>query len=192
MLELPDHGYVGYQLSPIDPGGHANGILGGPTTTIDRPGYRYAVTFTLPSLGTTKDARIFQSLLERGAREDVSYPWPLDVRAAPAGVPVVDGASPAGAVIPIRGLVPNYQFKQGQPLAVISGGVRSIHKATTAQAADASGDLTLEVFPLTRRAFADGDTIEVERPRIGGTLAWDGAAQPVYGSRPFSFTITER
>jgi hypothetical protein len=131
-------------------------------------------------------------MLEQGAREDVSYPFPLDFKPAPAGTPVVDGASPAGAVIPIRGLVPNYQFKAGQPVAVVSGGGRSIHKATTAQSADATGSIVLDVFPYTRKAFLDGDTIEVERPRIGGPLTWPGVAQSSYGSRPFSFTITER
>lgn len=192
MLDLPDHGYTDFNLVPIDPGGNSEGILGGPTTTIDRPGYRYSITFTIPALGTTKDARIFQSLLEQGARDDVSYPLPLDFKPAPAGTPIVNGASPAGSVIPIHGLVPNYQFKAGQPIAVISGGVRGIYKATSAQSADATGAIILNVFPITRMAFANGDTIEVEHPRIGGTLTWNGASQPSFGARPFSFTIEER
>lgn len=192
MLDLPDHGYTDYQLSPIDPAGVVEGSLGGPSSIIDRPGYRYAIQFTLPPLPTAKDARIFQSLLERGARDDVSYPWPLDIRAAVAGTPLVNGASPTGSVIPIKGLLANYQFKQGQPIAVISEGIGFVHKATAATMADASGNIVLPVFPITRKGFLDGDTVEVERPRIRGALTWNGASQQSFGARPFSFTITER
>lgn len=192
MLNLPDHGYVSATVQPIDPGGSTEGILGGPTTTIDRPGYRYSVQFTLPDLGTTDDARVFQAMLERGAREDVSYPWPLDFRPDTAGSPFVNDGSPAGGTIPIGGLPPHYVFKQGQPLAVISGGFRYIHKATADTAANASGAVVLPVFPITRKAFSNGDVVEIEAPRIGGILTWDGASQPAYGARPFTFTITER
>jgi hypothetical protein len=192
MLDLPDHGYTDYQLGKIDPGGNVDPILGGEATTIDRPGYRYVLQIAIPAIPSASDARIFQSMLEQGAREDVSYPFPLDFKPAPAGTPVVNGASPAGAVIPIRGLAANYQFKAGQPVAVVSGGVRSIHKATAAQSASGTGTITLNVFPYTRKAFADGDTVEVANPRIGGILTWDGAAQSSFGSRPFTITITER
>jgi hypothetical protein len=34
--------------------------------------------------------------------------------------------------------------------------------------------------------------VEIEHPRIRGTLSWDGSTQPAYGRRGFSFTITER
>lgn len=192
MIDLPDHGYVNVQFSAIDPAGIVEGSLGGPSTIIDRPGYRYSVQYTLPALKTADDARIFQSLLEQGARDDVSYPWPLDVKARPAGIPLVNGASPAGAVIPIKGLVANYQFRIGQPVAVISEGIGFIHKATAATTADASGNVTLPVFPLTRKGFLNGDVVEIERPRIRGVLAWSGAGQEAFGSRPFTFTITER
>lgn len=192
MIDLPDYGYTDYQLTPLDPGGQVDGALGGPSDIIDRPGYRYAVQFTLPALPSAKEARIFQSLLEQGARDDVSYPWPLDLKATPAGTPLVNGASPAGSVIPIKGLTPNYQFRQGQPLAVISDGVRFIHKATAATTANSAGQVTLPVFPYTRKAFANGEVIEVERPRIGGILTWQGVQQPAFGARAFTFTITER
>lgn len=192
MLELPDHGYVDYQLTAIDPGGTQEGILGGPSTTIDRPGYRYSIRFMLPPLASATEARIFQSLLERGAREDVSYPWPLDVRSDAAGTPLVNGASAAGAIIPIKGLLPNYQFRQGQPIAVISEGLGFVHKVTEPTLADATGNATVPVFPVTRKGFLVNDVIEVENPRIRGVLTWEGAEQPSFGYRPFSFSITER
>jgi hypothetical protein len=191
MLDLPDHGYVDYQLTAIDPGGTTEPIFAGEATTIDRPGYRYAITYLLPALPMT-EARIFQSLLERGAREDVSYPWPLDFRPPIAGAPLVSAASPAGATIPVKGLTANYQFRQGQPFAVVSEGRGFIHKVTAVTSANASGNATLSVFPVTRKAFLLNDVIEVEKPRIRGVLTWQGAQQPAHGARPFTFTITER
>jgi hypothetical protein len=131
-------------------------------------------------------------MLEQGARDDVSYPWPLDIKARPSGTPLVNGASPAGSVIPVKGLLPNYQFRQGQPIAVISEGIGFVHKVTTPTAADASGNATLPVFPITRKAFLNGDVVEIERPRIRGVLNWNGATQAAFGSRPFSFTVSER
>lgn len=193
MIDLPAHGYASYQLFKVDPGGSVEGALGGPSEFVERPGLRYGITFTLPML-TSDAARIFQSMLEQGARDDVSYPWPLDFKVKPGavGVPLIDGASGTGAVIPVRGLTPNYQFKQGQPVAVISAGVGFIHKVTEPTAADAAGDVVLPVFPLTRKAFLDGDEVEVGEPRIRGRLSWDGAEQPAFGRRGFQFSITEK
>lgn len=192
MIELPDHGYGQFQLSPVDSGGVVEGSLGGPTDIIDRPGYRYALTFALNPLRSRDAARLFQSKLEQGSRDDVSYPWPMDFRPAPAGVPLVDGASPTGAVIPIKGLLPGYAFREGQPLAVISGGFGFIHRAAAPTIAEDDGTVVLPVFPLTRRAFLNNDVVEIEHPRIRGALTWGGMTQGAMGSRSFEFTITER
>jgi hypothetical protein len=116
----------------------------------------------------------------------------MDYRPPHAGVPLVDGASPAGAVIPLKGLLPGYAFREGQPLAVISDGVGYIHRASEPAIAENDGTLLLPVFPLTRTAFVNNDVVEIEHPRIRGVLSWDGASQGSMGSRPFQFTITER
>lgn len=192
MIDLTDYGFTDpLQISFVDPGGVIDGALGGPPDIIDRPGLRYAIQFTTPVL-SAQEARLFQSMLEQGLRDDVSYPWPLDEKVTTTGAPLVNGASPAGAVIPIKGLTPNAQIRQGQPLAIITGGVGSIHKAKTTTVADASGNMTLPVFPITRRAFLDGDTIELARPRIRGVLTWSGAQMATSTPRQFTFTITER
>src|SRR4051812_24232654 len=106
MIDLPDHGYVSASLRPVDPGGTVFGSLGGPDDIVPRPGYRYSISYVLPLLRSANDARILQARLEAASRSDVSYPWPLDYKPAPAGVPVVSATSAAGAVIPISGLTP--------------------------------------------------------------------------------------
>lgn len=193
MIDLPDHGYVSRTITPIDPGGAADGTLGGPSDFIDRPGYRYAVRYELPPIRSKDEARIFETLLEQGSREDVSYPWPLDIKSLPMGAPLINGSSPPGSVIPLKGLAPGTAIRQGQPMAVIlADGTGFVHKATAQALVGDTGIVTVSVFPWTRTTFADGLTVEIERPRIRGILQWDGSTQGAEGSRPFSFTITER
>jgi hypothetical protein len=197
-IDLPDRGYVNRNIRPVNPGGVAEGSLGGPSEYIDRPGYRYAVQFDLPAIPSAKEARIFENLLEQASggvlpRPDVSYPWPLDVKAIPAGTPLVNGSSPPGAVIPLKGLTPGCVIRVGQPLAVIiADGTGFIHKATAEAIADGAGHATVAVLPLTRATFPDNATVEIEHPRLRGTLSWDGSTQGSSGTRPFSFSITER
>lgn len=192
MIDLPDHGYTLVTVSQIDPGGALEGTLGGPFDYIDRPGIRYSASYQTRNLRSSDDARKFQALLEQGVREDVSYPWPLDFRAPTSGTPRVNGASPTGSVIPLKGLLPNYPFRLGQPLAVLSGGVGFIHRAAEATVADATGAVVLPVFPWTRVAFGDNDPVEVEYPRIRGILSWTPPDQGAASVRSFRFSITER
>jgi hypothetical protein len=192
MIDLPHYGYIHSRILPIDPGGVVPGTLGGPSDIVERPGYRYAVTYSLPPLHSEDEARLFQSKLEKASREDASYLWPLDFRPPSAGTPLINGASPTGAVIPIKGLFPGYSFREGQPVAVISEGVGFVHRVATPTIAGVDGTVILPVFPLTRKAFLDNDVVEIEKPRIRGVLTWEPSGQPAHGWRPFEFTITER
>jgi hypothetical protein len=193
MIDLPDYGYVNRTITPIDAGGAVAGSLGGASDYIDRPGYRYAVQFELPAIPSGKEARIFETLLEQGARQDVSYPWPLDQKPIVAGTPLINGSTPPGASLPLKGLLPSAIIRVGQPLAVIlADGTGFIHKSTTEVIADSLGHATLTVNPLTRTTFADGLTVEIEHPRIRGILSWQGSSQGGFGRRGFTFTITER
>lgn len=193
MIDLPDYGYVDRKISPLDPGGVAEASLGGDPDYINRPGYRYAVQFDLPYIPSAKEARIFESLLKQGSREDVSYPWPLDVKAVVAGAPLIDGSNPPGASVKLKGLVPGCVIRVGQPFAVVlADGSGCIHEATEKVIAGDDGKATVSAFPLTRKTFTDGLVVEIEKPRIRGVLSWDGSTQGAFGARPFSFTITER
>lgn len=193
MIDLPDFGYVNRVITPVYAGGAADGSLGGPSDYIDRPGYRYSVQFDLPALPSSKEARRLETLLEQGSGEDVSYPFPLDMKSIVAGPALIDGSNPVGASIKLKGLVPGFVLRVGQPFTVLLGdGTGFIHKAKTEQIASNLGKMTVPIFPLTRTAFTDGLTVEIERPRIRGILSYQGSTQGAFGRRPFSFTITER
>jgi hypothetical protein len=192
MIDLPDHGYVNRKITPVDSGGAVEGSLGGDPDYIERPGYRYSVQYELPYLAM-KEARIFESLLRQGSREDVSYPWPLDFRPVVAGAPLVDGSNPPGAVINLKGLTPGCVIRVGQPFAVVlADGAGCIHEATAEAIAGDDGKATVSVFPLTRRTFTNGLVVEIAYPRIRGILSWDGSTQGSFGARPYAFSITER
>lgn len=192
MLDLPDHGYVSRKITGLDPGGSVEGSLGGDPDYIERPGYRYSVQFELPYL-SSKEARIFENLLRQGSRDDVSYPWPLDLRPVAAGAPLVDGSNPPGAVINLKGLTPGCVIRVGQQFAVVlTDGAGCIHEATEEAIAGDDGKAAVSVFPLTRRTFTNGLVVEIAHPRIRGTLSWDGSMQGAFGARPFTFSITER
>jgi hypothetical protein len=133
MIDLPDYGYTEpLDRAPIDPAGVVDGALGGPSDIIDRPGYRYAVQFTLA--GAAKRQR--GSDIPNAARARRARRCVVSVAARHEGPPpaslLLTVHRPTGSVIPIKGLAPNYQIKQGQPLAVISEGIRFIHKAAAA------------------------------------------------------------
>lgn len=193
MIDLPDYGYVSRIITPLDPGGTADGALGGPSDYIDRPGYRYSVQYELPPIPSAKEARQLETLLEQASRDDVSYPWPLDQKSLAAGSPVVNGSTSPGAVIPMRGLQPGFAFRIGQPFAVVlADGTGFVHKATAQVLVGDTGLASVPVFPLTRTTFADGSTVEIELPRIRGILSWQGSTQGASGTRSFTITITER
>jgi hypothetical protein len=199
MIDLPDHGYTNVNVSSTDPGGPLAGTLGGPSEYINRPGARFSVTYDIGALRSADEARKFQALLEQGSREDVSYPWPLDFAPPVAGAvgnfPHVNvvGSSPAGAVIPMAGLLPGYPFKLGQPVAVVlASGMGFVHRVSEPSVAAGDGTILLPVFPWTRTAFPDASVVEVEHPRIRGILSWSPPDQGAAAYRAFRFTITER
>jgi hypothetical protein len=197
MIDLPHYGYLNATFQPNNPGGSIPGELGGPDDYMARPGYRYAIQYTLPMLNSADEAREFQFLLEKASQgEDVSYPWPLDFNpgaSSPSGSsPKVSATNPAGGVIRMKNLLDSYQFKLGQPVAVISGGVGYIHRAAEIMFADGGGTIVLPVFPWTRTTFNVDDVIEIQNPRIRGRLIWEGVPQGSFGRRGFTFTIVER
>lgn len=196
MIDLPDYGYISRSIQQMDPGGPVPGTMGGPSDYVSRPGLRLSVAFQLRELRSAEEAAAFENMLRRGSQEDVSYPFPLDFAPGPSSpvgsAPLVNGSNPAGGVLNIKGLLPYYQFREGQPVAVISGGLGYVHFATAVTVASNTGTVALPVFPWTRTTFANGDVVEIARPRIRGILAWDGSDQPAYGRRAFRFTIAER
>jgi hypothetical protein len=192
MIDFPDYGYVQNNVQLLDAGGIASGELGGPFDIIDRPGLRYGVSYSTPTLNMKK-AQEFQAYLERGLRDYVSYLWPLDFRplSVTSSNAHVNGLTPAGSTVVLAGLPGGYALKRGQPLSFTNGSFWSIHRVVDPVHADGTGAVTVEVFPWTRFTLPNASLVEITKPRIRGVLTWDGASQPSFGGRSFSFGIKE-
>jgi hypothetical protein len=190
MIDLPDVGYNQKSSRLIDAGGVVQGSLGGPDDILDRLGVRYALTITTALLsGDTMWE--FQALLEQGSRDFVSYPFPLDFRPLSVGTTAqADGSVPPGAALAMAGLPVGYVIHLGQ-IVSINDGFGSVHRVTGPVTADATGHAVLPVFPWIRRTIPNATPIEIEKPRIRGTLQWQGPQQGAFAAQSFTFTIQE-
>lgn len=179
---------------PIDFGGTLPGLLGGTTTRINRQGNRWAVSVSMPAL-TLEQARDWSADLALGLQKGVR--WKLrqvGLRQGPVGTPLVAGANQEGYSLNCDGFLPNANWRKGQFINLISGGVRYLHKLAAAGNANGSGVATLTFTEKLRVFPADNDVIDFA-PYIEGLLGEDAAALLVDERRlcqAFTFTISEQ
>lgn len=155
---------------PVDNGFTQRGASG-PAARIDKPGSHWAMEITFPPMKPDV-ARKFSTratlALSQGLRIEVPL---LGVSQGSPGTPVVDGANPTGTTLPVRGLTPYYQAKEGYWLHIEDGaGKRCLHRVVEPTTADASGDAEIEIWPALWLPFADGDEINLSNPTIEGPI----------------------
>ena len=189
-------GAASVRWSLLDWGGEMPTILGGATMRIARLGSRHMLTVTMPPMKMEPDGRIWTARLRQGKIDgDVLFaPTQVDFDAGAPGSPKVDGATTTGPVLPIKGLTPGYQIKEGQWLSIVHAGRRYFHIADDDQTADGSGEVTIAVTPHLRAAMANNDVIELAEPKIEGLLEGDSASWTVDNARAggLLFAIVER
>lgn len=179
---------------PIDFGGTLPGLVGGPTTRVNRQGNRWAITVTMRAL-TIEQARIWSADLALGMQMGVR--WKLrqvGLALGPVGAPRVAGADQEGFALACDGFLPNASWKKGTFINLVSGGLRYVHKLAAAGHADAGGLATLHFTEKLRVFPADNDVIDFV-PFIEGLLDDGAAALTIDEKRlcsPFSFTIAEQ
>lgn len=136
---------------------------------VDRPGSRFGIEISWPPM-PAETARVFISRLLQAKRTGLRIEYPLlDLQQGSPGNPVVDGAAPSGTSLQVRGMTPNYVFREGYWLSIEDeNGQHYLHNCRAAGAADASGEATLTVEPALRHPFEDGATVHMGRPMIEG------------------------
>jgi hypothetical protein len=172
MIELPARPAPNaVNASLIDFGFQLKPATGAAVTRIDRPGSRYAVEVTFPVMKSDV-ARVFVSRLQKAVSEGLRIDYPLlGVSQGNPGAPVVDGANPTGTTLPVRGLTPGYQVKEGYWLTLIDAdGVLYLHNVTANVRADGDGEATLSIYPMIRAPLADGSTILLGKPQVEGLI----------------------
>jgi hypothetical protein len=173
MIEMPaTPAPNSFEFEPMDFGFLQRPQSGAPALRIDKPGNRYVAVVSYPPMKSDV-ARKFVARLQRAKREGLRVEVPLlGVSQGTPGTPVVDGAAPSGTILPIRGLTPNYMFREGYWLTITkaSTGEECLHTCMSSGAADGSGEAVFDIEPPLRIDFADGDTIELAKPTIAGNV----------------------
>lgn len=178
-----------------DFGGVLTPFLGGPEQRINRLGTRFGLRVTLPPKRTRDEALVIQSRLLRARQDRLLIEWPQpDFDLGNPGAPVLASAVTSGSSLVLSGFAAGYEAKEGQFFSIIHAGRRYLHIFAETKAADASGGLSIDIFPMIRTPLSAGDVLEVAKPMIeglvspGDELAWQIAVSRLAS---FSFFVSE-
>jgi hypothetical protein len=179
FVELPaDPAPNGVDFTVLDFGANLRPGGGASVLRINRPGARLRLQVTFPPM-EADEAMVFNRRFMTAQREGLRLEYPLlGVDQGAPGTPVVDGADPTGTTLPLRGLTPGYEIKEGYVLTLVDGDDnRTTHFAGNTGTADGAGEFTItSLEPPIRTVLADGDTVILDEPTIDlaltGNVGW--------------------
>lgn len=170
-------------------------FLGGPEQRINRLGTRFGVRITLPPAQTRSEALIIQSRLLRAREDRLRMEWMQpDFDTGAPGAPRVAAAIVSGTAVPLKGMTPGYQVKEGQFLGFVHAARRYIHIFAADGTVAIDGTLNAQVWPMLRTNLSNNDVVEIAPPMIEGLvspgeeLSWQISVDRLAS---FSFTLSE-
>lgn len=172
MIVLPDdYAPSSARVGLVDFGFVQRPALGGQLRRVNRPGSRFQIELGWPAM-RAEAARILVRRLTAAQNEGLRVVFPLQgVSQGLPGPAVVNGSGAAGTALPLRGLTPGWQAKEGFWLTVIdSAGKHYLHQVAQAAVADAGGQATLTITPMLRAPLADGSPVLLDKPLIEGVV----------------------
>ncbi len=174
-------------------GGVLTPPTGGVVQTIERVGTRWAMKFETPQVDWEPEGRRWASLLSQARREGARVPIPQPGLAIGApGLPLVGAATLSGRLVPLTGLTVGYVIRLGQWLTIEADGVGYADQFAEQVVADASGGVTVKLTNLLRVALAGGETVQIGKPTIEGSITEFGEyAVDTDEITSFSFTVSE-
>lgn len=168
--------------------------FGGPVQRASRLGDKWSITIDIRPMKYVQ-ALGLTTILSQAAAEKVLMSWPQgDLQIGTPGTPLVNGANQLGNSLIADGFTANYPIRQGQYFSIIVNGVRYLHRARTAVTANASGQVTIPIFPMLRKSPTDNAVLEFADPKIEGWVqdagkqAWTISLVQAVGT---TFTIVE-
>lgn len=195
MIDLPEWPMpASADIALVDWGAFLTPGLGGPVQRVNRLGSRYRISVTYPPLPSKKEGRIFLGRLMRGKSEGVRLPFPLlDFDPGAPGDVRINGGSQTGSSLVVDGITPNYVFREGQPLSILTGGKHHLYFVAAEMIASNTGTATLPLTTMLRRPHLDNDEVHVGKPMIEGFIAGDELSWNIGVERlvSLSFDITE-
>lgn len=177
----------------VQTGGAVASILNGPTQKLMRLGDRWELTIAIQALRQTDAGALLGArLISETEGVTLTMLWPQPQFTLPTGLPKVNGAGQAGAVLAMKGLTPRLYIPALTFFSFIAGGRHYLHCTTRAGAVAADGTYSPTIAPQLRRAPADSEPIEFANPVIEGFISsgvqWTLQLLRHFGS---SFTLTE-
>lgn len=110
-----------------------------------------------------------------------------------AGTPVVRGAGQTGLEIAIDGLAEGATIKAGDYFQLGTGASSRLYKVLSDVTADATGAVTLDIWPRLRESPADNAVLTISNPKglfrlASNAVEWDADHASIYG---ISFSAVE-
>ncbi len=168
--------------------------LGGPVQRIERPGTRTTFVVTTPFMDVEPDGRRWAARLKAAKREMATLTIEqVGLAIGAPGSPTVAADTATGRFVAVEGMTPNYSIRPDQWLSFLrADGKRYLAQAAVLVTADGDGAVTIELHDLIRAPLAEGDLVEIARPKITGWLSGDfGLPRDVDEIVQFTFEIAE-
>ena len=145
---------------------------GASSLRVTKPGSRHRFEFRFPPMKPDESAA-FEAKLKRAKRTGVQIDIPVRRNQGISGSPVFDGAvTTMLTAVPMRGFRPGYAIKENFWFTATEAatGQKHVYSVFETVIADENGEATVEIEPPLRAPFADGDTIEFDKPFVTGFM----------------------
>ncbi len=161
----------GAKVSGIDFGFLQRPALGGALRRVNRPGARFLIELSWPTM-LADDARVLVQQLTAAKFEGLRVAFPLQgVSQGDPGTAIQVDGSAGGTSLPLRGLWPGYVVQQGYWLTAIdSAGVHYLYQVAANVEVNSAGKAAVTVTPMLRAPLVDGNTVLLARPLIEGAV----------------------
>lgn len=167
-------------------------ILGGSQSRVGRIGDRWGIDVVTAPAEYAEEGMVMVSRLTRGMTDTVLLGFPEPgVERLDYGAPVVSAPS-AGSNLPLSGLKPGAQIREGKFLSVIVLGQRFLYQAAATRT-EVGGVVLLPIHPMIRVQPPVGSVVELADPKIEGFVQGNEQSWQVSRSKylPFSFAVLE-
>ncbi len=193
VLTLPRNAQC--TMRPVRDGQVMRAATGGARLPVSRMGDHWAMEVDTGALSTLAARALTADILSAGAEPvRIAIPQP-GVQIGPPGAPRVKGAGQSGSSIELDGFPPYALVQKGRFITIETGGEGRAYLVDVADTvANASGEITLALWPMLHVEPSDNDVVEVVSPYIEGLIAEGGdhASGLLAAVTPDQFEIEEQ
>lgn len=158
----------------MDWGATLTPALGGPSQRVNRMGSRFRISVSMPPLPSAILGRQWVNRLVMGKAQGVRMPLPLlDFNPGTTGTIKVNLSGQSGMTLNVKGATAGYQFKEGQPFSIQTGGKHYLYMVAADTTASGTGTAALPLSIMLRKQHLDNDVCFFSQPMIEGFVSGD-------------------